>query len=542
MKRRKFIGLGSTAVAGSFLLNGHVANAFQYAPFLNDFNCDDANDRVMVIIQLKGGNDGLNTAIPLGRFDTYANLRPDIYIPNSGPNGLINLDTSLVTEAQVGLHPSMTLMKDLYDVGEMTMIQSVGYPDHNRSHFKSTDLWLSGGDGTPEGFNITDGWIARYLENAFEPSNFQDPLGIQLGNKNNSLGFHTEEDHTLAINLTGQDPGGFYSLISGIGAEAPLNIPDSDFGDILNHVVQVENGVNTYAQRITEVFNAGQNQYTSYPDTDLSDQLKTIARLMSGGSQTKVFLANLGGFDTHRDQVMGGNTTVGDHAELLLELSEAIHAFQQDLKLIGIDERVVTFTFSEFGRKVSQNGNFGTDHGNFAPLFVCGTHVNAGVLGVNPNIDDLADNDQLQDLQYDYRQVFTTFIQDWMGGSDTILSSSFYQDFSNDKLPLIKTDAVVPESCYNESLGLPEDVTLTKQLSVYPNPFKDILHIELKIEQAINCKLQIYDLNGRVVFDRQLRLSNQPKTVDLSFLQSGVYVMVATDGRQIIGKEKLVKH
>ncbi|WP_299126965.1 DUF1501 domain-containing protein [uncultured Winogradskyella sp.] len=542
MKRRKFIGLGSSAVAGSFLLNGHIANAFQYAPFMDDFNCDATNDRVMVIIQLKGGNDGLNTAIPLGRFDTYANLRPNIYIPNTGPNGIINLDTSLATEAQVGLHPSMTAMKGLYDSGEMGMIQSVGYPDHNRSHFKSTDLWLSGGDGTPEGFNISDGWMARYLENAFEPSNFQDPLGVQLGSKNNSLGFHTEEEHTISINLTGQDPGGFYSLISGIGAETPLNIPNSDFGDILEHIIQVENGVNTYAQRITDVFNAGQNQYTSYPDTDLANQLKTIARLMSGGSQTKVFLANLGGFDTHRDQVVDGNTSVGDHAELLLELSEAIHAFQQDLKLIGIDERVVTFTFSEFGRKVSQNGNFGTDHGNFAPLFVCGTNINAGVLGVNPNIDDLADNDQLQDLQFDYRQVFTTFIQDWMGGSDTILNSTFYQDFSEDKLPLIKPAAVVAEACYNESLGLPEDIITTKQFAAYPNPFKENLYVELQSEHSVNCRLQLYNLEGRTVYDRQVRLSNSAKTLDLSYLPSGVYVMVAIDGKQLIGKEKVIKN
>lgn len=177
-------------------------------------SCDGVEDRVLVLIQLKGGNDGVNTVIPVNQYDTYANLRPSIAIPQ---NNLIDLDNTLGINEQVGLHPSMQKIKELYDDGKAAIVQGVGYQDMNQSHFKGTDLWMSGGDGTPANNNISTGWMGRSLQ-AFYPdvvgvptSTNPDPLGIQIGDLNPNLGFHTDTEHQNLINMSGQDPSGFFS-------------------------------------------------------------------------------------------------------------------------------------------------------------------------------------------------------------------------------------------------------------------------------------------------------------------------------------------
>jgi len=172
----------------------------------------------LVLIQLAGANDGINTVVPLNQYDAYAALRPTIKLDNTGANSIINLDTTLALENQVGLHPSLGGFKNLYDSGLMRLVQGVGYPSQDKSHFKSTDLWLTGGDGTQANNVLESGWVGRFLENYyanFLTANF--PLGIQLGSSENSLGFHGEIEHGMSLNINGQDPSGFYSVVNGLG-------------------------------------------------------------------------------------------------------------------------------------------------------------------------------------------------------------------------------------------------------------------------------------------------------------------------------------
>ena len=468
MKRRDFLRLSGPMAATPLLLHATPVRAFSSLGLKKAMNCSGINERALVVIQLSGGNDGVNTIIPIDQYATYASLRPDIRIPDSGANSYINLDTSLPVADQIGLHPSMQAVKSLYDDGKANIIQSVSYTNHNRSHFKSTDLWLSGGDGTPANFNIPTGWMGRYLNQVYPGSAgnptpaMPDPLGLQLGETKPSLGFHTESEHAVSINLTGQNPGGFFNLVSEIGGAPVANVPASEYGAELQYIMGVENSIGTYAQRITDVFNAGSNSAAvTYPNFYLADQLKTVARLINGGCRTKIFLVSIGGFDTHVNQVESTNSTQGQHANLLTQLSESVLAFQNDLAAMSKEEQVLTVTFSEFGRKAAQNGNFGTDHGTIAPMMLFGSGVNGGVTGTNVDLSNLIDNSQLQNPQHDYRQVYATLLQDWLGAADTVVTAAGFGGYTTQKLELVAPAQTVDPICYSESL-LPVDLVYFK--------------------------------------------------------------------------------
>ena len=460
MKRRKFINNLSKLSAAPLLLNGLPLHSF-ISPSLLPPNCQGISDRVMVIIFMKGGNDGLNTIVPIDQFSRYANLRPDIRL-NQG--NLINLDTTLDIADQVGLHPSMTPFKAMYDVGQASLIQAVGYPNPNQSHFKSTDLWLSGGDGTPANFNLGSGWMGRYMASAFPdlldgPSQrFPDPIGIQLGDTKPSVGYHGYSNDYLGVNISNQNPGSLFGLLNGLGTAPHLSTPTSDHGDNLDYIMGVENTTNAYGGRISDVYNNSNNSNTVYPSSYLARQLQTVARLIAGGSTTKLFLVHKNGFDTHADQVQGGNTQIGNHADLLGDVFGSIKAFTEDLANLGLEEKVLTATFSEFGRRISQNGSLGTDHGNFAPLFLFGSAAAAGVKGTNINIDpgtlDAAGNLPVSALQHDYRSIYKTLLQDWLGAGDDVLNAANFGNYN--KVPdLITTTATVPPDCYNVASALP---------------------------------------------------------------------------------------
>ena len=411
----------------------------------------DVTDRSLVIIYLNGGNDIINTLVPLNQLDGYAQFRPDIRLPESS---LITLDATLPDNRQLGLHPELTGLKNLYDEGLLHIVQRVGYGLPNKSHFKALDNWLTGSGGDLQ--NLPTGWLGRFLQDRYPGYNGNpflgepDPLGILFGSMNKT-GFHTFEEHSYEINLSGQDPAGFYSLISSLSGAPIANIPDTEHGEMLRHIAGIENSVNVYAQRITETFNNGTNSAAVYPDTSLGNQLKTIARMLSGGSRTKIFMATTGGFDTHVNEVVDGDTATGKHAELMQNIGSSVKAFQDDLAALGLDTQVVTVIFSEFGRKIIQNDSLGTDHGTLGSMFVIGKAVEGGVTGDNIELEN-QDNQGAahpSQLQNDYRTVFASLMQDWLGASDTSLGATFLSAaYYTDKPTLVNADNAVPPGCY----------------------------------------------------------------------------------------------
>jgi hypothetical protein len=259
MKRRNFIKLSATATALTML----PTDVFALFKSAGMASCPNVNAKKLVLIQLSGANDGLNTVVPINQYGTYSALRPTIKLNNVGTtNGLIQLDSTLSLADQVGLHPSLTGFKSLYDAGLMRVIQGVGYPSQDKSHFKSTDLYLTGGDGTSANNTLTSGWMGRFLENYYAnylTANF--PLGIQLGSSDNSLGYHGIVEHGMSMNMNGQDSAGFYSIINGLGGAAPTNIPNSEYGQLIQFLLDNDSSTNVYANSISTAFNTGLSKY-----------------------------------------------------------------------------------------------------------------------------------------------------------------------------------------------------------------------------------------------------------------------------------------
>lgn len=532
MKRRNFIKLSSTASVLS-LLPTDVFALFKSAGMET---CPNINGKKIVLVQLAGANDGLNTLVPLNQYDKYASLRPNIKLSDTGANGIINLDTTLSLTNQVGLHPSLIGFKSLYDSGFMRVIQGVGYPAQDKSHFKSTDLWLTGGDGTPANNTSQSGWVGRFLENYYTDflnSNF--PLGIQLGSSENSLGFHGEVEHGMSLNINGLDPSGFYSVINGLGGAAPSNIPESEYGNLLKFILENDTSSNTYAQTISAAFNSGSNSLT-YPNTGVANQLKTVARFISGGLQTKVYLVKIGGFDTHDLQVASNTTThLGKHADLMTQISESIKTFITDLNNQNMGDDVIAVTFSEFGRKAAENGNLGTDHGEIAPMFVFGKSIAPGVSGTNINLSEaiVGNNYQIKTVQHDYRRVFSTILQDWFGVNNSTLDLSFYNNttnggFTNNKIvDLIKSQNKVPASCYtNKSLEI-NKIEIQNEVLVYPNPCSEMISVHS--QNNINA-VTIFSMDGRSIKNYVNPLTSKEFIINVNTISVGIYTLkVNTD-------------
>ncbi|HPI11851.1 MAG TPA: DUF1501 domain-containing protein [Catalimonadaceae bacterium] len=526
MQRRNFIKLTASANA-LIMLPSQVMSMFNTFDMAS---CPVSTNKKLVIIQLQGANDGLNTVVPINQYDLYSSLRPTIKLNLTGNNKVITLDSTLPLDAQVGLHPALTGFKSLYDAGLMRIVQGVGYPAQDKSHFKSTDLWLTGGDGTPENNAISSGWMGRFLERYYADFlSASYPLGLQFGSSDNSLGFHGAEHTGLSMNLNNQDLNGYYSIINGLGGEPPANIPTSDFGDLLQFIIQNDASTNVYANSISNAFSAGTNAAT-YPNTFLANQLKTVGKLISGGLNTKVYLVKISGFDTHSGQVVQNETHLGTHASLLQQLSEAILAFVTDMNNQSLGDDVMGLTFSEFGRKIAQNGSLGTDHGEVAPMFLFGSVVRPGISGTNINLSEAtqANNYQVKTVQFDYRRVFSTIMQDWLGASNSTLNYTLFDQtqntgFGNQKLPqILKPVHVVPDNCYGDSVVTGSKDLVKNEVSIFPNHASDQINI-VGLDNIT--KVKMMDAEGRVVRTWTENLRSDKLQLQLGTMADGMYVV-----------------
>ena len=538
MKRRNFIKLSASAS-----VIGLTPFQLQAAlnPFMPYIECPDISNRKLVLINLAGANDGLNTIVPLNQYDIYSNLRPTIKVPISGTNKYINLDSTLPDNQQIGLNPALTGFKSLYDKGWLRVMQSVGYPSQNKSHFKSTDLYLTGNDGNSLLNGNDTGWIGRFMELYYPDLIVENyPLAIEIGSNSTSLGFHAEEAHGLSLNITGQDPAGFYSVLNGLGGVPPLNIPNSDYGKQLEYITNTDSLSNTYAESISNAFTSGKNGI-DYPDSDLANQLKTVAKLISGDLGSKIYMVRISGFDTHNAQVQGVGEALGKHHSLLTDLSESMKAFMTDLENQNLADDVVGLTFSEFGRKAAENGNLGTDHGEIAPMFVFGKPVAGGVSGTNPDLTEAtsSNNYQIQTVQYDYRQTFATLLQNYLGADSTIIDNTFFNHTLNDSFTnlriedLLKSEFDIAKGCV---VNTDDPLKENKKWLVYPNPFRDVVNIS-GITPVITISLRIYNASGILLMEKTDDLIDGKVSINLSNISSGVYFFeIISEGKNEIHK------
>ncbi len=377
---------------------------------------------ILVVLQLAGGNDGLNTVVPFAN-DEYHRARPKLALERGQVLRLTD---------EVGLHPALTGLKSLFDDGHLGVIQSVGYPNPNRSHFRSTDIWMT---ASASDRVENHGWIGRYFDHACAGA---DPtVGIAIGRQvplafaaGHPFGVSLENPESLHYiegelengpNMKGQNGSEKYYRQFGVGSTETMDVHTTNSGSSIgsvsgSHVGHLDSPLDflerttadaqSSGDQIRQVAAKGRNQL-SYPASRLATDLKLVARLISGGLPTRVYYVSHGGFDTHTNQLP-------THQRLLTELGEATKAFLADLKAMGQLDRVLLMTFSEFGRRVAENANGGTDHGAAAPLFVAGGKVKPGVHGSAPSLapENLLNGDVR--FSTDFRSVYGTVLEKWL--------------------------------------------------------------------------------------------------------------------------------
>ncbi len=475
MKRRTFVRHATRTALLPSLLGGSGMGAFVQSPLFQGLGYQQVDtDKVLVLIYLGGGNDGLNTVVPIDQYGMLSQVRPDVVLPESS---LLTLDG--VTNAQ--LHPSLTGFRALYDDGDLAIIQNVGYPNQNYSHFRSTDIWMTGAD-TEE--LLATGWIGRYLNETYPnfPADYPneevpDPLAIELG-YNLSVAF---QGPVAGMGMVVGNPEWFYRLVNDI--DSP--VPDTQAGSKLKYVRLVTKQSQVYGEVIKDAA-AKVTSQGAYPDTSLGDQLKIVARLIAGGLQTRLYMVSLHGFDTHDNQVFGGDHTKGEHANLLKTLGDAVQAFRKDLAGLQIEDRVIGATVSEFGRRIISNASFGTDHGAAAPMFVFGKHVEGGIYGNNPVIPmDTGVEDNLP-MEYDFRSIYATLLSSWFCTNESTIQSTINKPY--DLLPIINSSV-----CSITATKSHGDAGAT-WIKNYPNPVQHYTTVEFR---GTGKDIRIDVLNGQ---------------------------------------------
>jgi len=521
MKRRDFLQNISSALVLPVMIDGFSAKAFTgSSPFMNALlKVAGQTDRVLVVIQLNGGNDGLNTVLPLDQYSTYMTLRSNIAIPEAKVLRLTGNSTA-------GLHPIMTGLQRLYNDGKVSMVQGVSYPQPNFSHFRSSDIWFTAVDSTQ---TLPTGWLGRYLDNrfpnypdAYPNTQMPDPLAIQIGYIASTALLGGKVSTATVI----QNPDTFAQLVGEKPTVAPSDLPNTYSGKQIGFIRQQQVSSVQYAAQIKKAAGKAQNKATYPTNNTLADQLKIVARLIAGGLQTKIYYVTLNGFDTHATQVQATDTTIGDHANLLRTLSDAIAVFQNDIEQLGIADNVVGMTFSEFGRRAASNNSFGTDHGTSAPMFVFGKGVKGGMIGKSPNLADL-DNGNLK-MQYDFRQIYASVLNDWFGTEKTVSDLVLQKTFTT--LPIFGTGTV---------LGFNDPLFEEHTLYFYPNPAVSEIMLEFDDVFLSGARLRIIDMAGREVLQQNISAVQQ-MPLNVSNFPTGQYVLRVESGKKAYSGKLLV--
>ncbi len=467
MKRRDFLKVGP--IAAGFSLGSIPVWASNKMMF---DNLDE--DTVLVVVQLFGGNDALNTVVPADNDQYYSKYRKKIGIAK-------NLLTR-VDKTNSYLHPSLLKgtgngLKGLYDEGKLAIIQGVGYPNNSLSHFRSTDIWLSGQVPADDSELLNTGWLGRYVENVGgEPV---DPPCMNIGNES-SLLFQSGKRNT---GISIEDPNQFYEGGKGVLSGEIAQTGNSKFVDEYNYLIDLGIRSNKYSQVVKQAFDKGTNSL-DYASGKLSDEFKLVAKLISGGLKTKIYMVSLDGFDTHANQ----GSLDGTHAGLLKQVSEAISHFMKDLKTQKISKKVVGMTVSEFGRRPNDNESLGSDHGSAGVMFMFGDAVKGGVYGKAFEFTDLDKNQDFKH-QFDYRAIYDEVLTKWLPSSSATAAQILGKKYDH-----INTTGILRTGGTQIALS-----TLVEQKTIaFPNPCIDgILNIKFQMTAAGEVSLSQISNMGR---------------------------------------------
>lgn len=430
--RRSFLQALGLVGGGTMLLRGSNITASNPSPLAQAIS-DSDSENILVLIRLKGGNDGLNTIVPIYDYDTYANLRPNLRIEE--PN-LINLN------ADMGMPNFMRDLQNMWGDGAMKVVHGVGYNDGSLSHFEGSDIWANTDPLNRE----QTGWLGRYFENIYTDYLSNPPAvpaAIQIGSIGNLIFDGNNNNYAFSV----ANPDQLESIAQNGTLYDMQNLPGCTYGDQLRFLRGTTNTTFNYSEIIHDAYSTSVND-VEYLEGQLGAQLAIVARMIKGDLGTKVYMVTLGGFDTHANQADA-------HQTLLSDLASSVKLFFDDLAATGHADKVLGMTFSEFGRRPDENGSFGTDHGAAAPLLLFGEGLNGnGFAGSHPSLTDLDNHGNLE-FSVDFRQVYASIMESWLCID-----------------PMLISEALLGESYQALDLGL----TCTSTLSTGNSSLNDFQH------------------------------------------------------------------
>jgi uncharacterized protein (DUF1501 family) len=515
MKRRKFIQYATASFATPFLFHGQWISAManqSALDLLSNFN----PDRKLVLIQLDGGNDGLNMLIPISEYDNLANARRNILIDE---NKILKLND------ETGLHPSMPELTNLYHDGKVQFIQGVGYPSPNQSHFRSMDILTSASDSK---VIETSGWAGRMFNelypsypNGYPKESQPHPIALTFGSTSSAV--------------CQGDMANFSSVLTNLSANytnyssSDGTYPATPYGNELRYINSLMEQTEAYLSVIKAAADKSKNLSLLYPTSGqngLADKLKLVARLIAGGLQTQLYIVTTGGYDLHSSAVTSETDKLtGSHPNLLSKLSKAIAAFEDDLKLLGKADDAIGFVYTEFGRRIKSNDSLGTDHGTTWPAIVFGSKVNPGIIGTNPKIPAVVSKSDNLSLQNDFRSIYSGLYKQWFGFDDQQVVQLLGRSF-----PEIQVIAKSTKANTIYASG--------ESLKMWPNPVENNAKISFVSDGEL-VQIQIYSMNGQLVENHmRQRFPEGIQHIDLQLghLAKGTYqlVLVNESGRQTV--------
>ena len=503
MDRRRFIKNTASFISLPLLINGQALSVMAGNASASKLA---SNGRVLVLIQLDGGNDGLNTLIPIDQYENLLNARPEVIIPE---------DKIIPLTDKQGLHPSMGEIGNLYADEKLMFIQNVGYPSPNLSHFRSKEIYLSGSDS-----NVveTSGWFGRYLDllHPTYPDDYPNtanphPLAITIGSSTSPTCQGEMGNFGVPI------PNTNTSYTSSSHGE---DFPDTPYGFELEYVSQIMQSTEKYLEVVNQAVGNATNLSNLYPEPGenrLADKLKIVAQLIAGGLTTPIYVVNLGGFDTHANQVTGEDTTIGAHANLLNFVSEAVNAFQDDLEKLNLDENVISLAYSEFGRRIKSNKSNGTDHGEAYPMMLFGTQINSIVYGENPTIESEVENKANIPFDVDFRRVYASIMKYWFEVGETETSNILFKDF--ELVPILKSNVYSNDYWFKKEL---------KIFPISPNPITSSAKIMFSSPGG-KVTLKVVSTSGqtkKILLNQEVPGGNQSVNFYREGIKNGYYLVV----------------
>ncbi len=509
MKRRDFIkntslGLGAVGNLDLGKMNLTAIDSL--------YKVDADNDNILVIIQLFGGNDGMNTVIPSEWDDYYVRFRYRLHVPKniSIPFGPPEKGDAMHPNLAKGLNGGIY---GIWKTGKLAVLNGVGHPNPNLSHFRSTDIWFSGIVPNNDGQPLNNGWLGRFFDKFGENPLPESPYCIHVGQSPLLLFQGEQTEKAILV----EDPNQLYEQGKSVESEKIDLGENTLFSKEFDYINDIGVRINHFSGNVKAAFDKGKNLST-YDNSDLSNQLKLVARLIDGGLKTKVYSVSLNGFDTHASQ----GVVDGDHGKLLATLSSAVASFQDDIEKLGQSGRVLGITLSEFGRRPYENASQGTDHGSANVMFAFGDGVRNETFGDNLAFLPFIDSENLS-FRYDFRSVYQEILRTWFGASASFTSNvlggkyawiekkGFLKNTEVDNtlppppaVPVLNNDPKSPDNPNS-----PYNVTEQDQFSVFPNPTPDgnvVLNMVIYVDAGVTVtQLDVKGINYGVLLNKEYR-------------------------------------